>query len=97
VLVIDHAPWHKGALLTTALNAWPHLQWSRWPSERPPLPVIARFWRGWRRRAPHKRLFIAVGALQQARRHRPRDDPTLRHRVLFVRQSPKTRTNLSVA
>jgi DDE superfamily endonuclease len=97
VLVIDNAPWHKGALITTALNELPHIQLYRLPSYSPQLQVIERFWRVLRRRATHNRLFIAVGTLQQALRNHLRYYQTLRHRVLSVIQSPKKRTNLSVA
>lgn len=32
VLVMDHAPWHRGALITAVLKEWPPLERSRWPS-----------------------------------------------------------------
>jgi transposase len=28
VLVIDHAPWHKGTLISAVLNEWPQVEWS---------------------------------------------------------------------
>ncbi len=32
VLVSDHAPWHRGALMTEVLKEWPPLERYRWPS-----------------------------------------------------------------
>ncbi|HYY15250.1 MAG TPA: transposase, partial [Gammaproteobacteria bacterium] len=97
VLVIDNAPWHTGAVITAVLAQVPHLAWYRLPSSSPQLQVIERFWRVWRRRATHNRLFTAVGALKQALRNSLCDDQTLSHRVLSGIQSPKKRTKLSVA
>jgi hypothetical protein len=82
VLVIDHAPWHRGALITQALDACPHREGSRLPSYRPPLQVIERFWKVWRRRPTHHRLFRASAQLKQALRHSLGYDQTLQHRVL---------------
>jgi transposase len=50
VPVIDNAPWHKGALITTCLNDMPHLELYRLPSYSPQLQVIERFWKILRRR-----------------------------------------------
>jgi DDE superfamily endonuclease len=58
VLVIDNAPWPRGALITKALKEFPHLELSRLPSYSPQLQVIERFWRVLRRRATHNRLFL---------------------------------------
>ena len=97
VLVIDHAPWHRGTLITKVLQEVPHLELYRLPRDSPPWQVIARFWKVWRRRATHHRLFQTLATLKQALRNRLCDDQTLRHRVLSVRESPKKRTNLTVA
>jgi transposase len=97
VLVIDNAPWHKGAVITEVLAQVPHLELYRLPSYSPQLQVIERFWRVLRRRATHNRLFAAVGALKQALRNSLCYYRTLRHRVLSLIQSPKKRTKLSVA
>jgi transposase len=97
VLVIDNAPWHKGALITEVLNQWPQLEWYRLPSDSPQLQVIERCWRVLRRRATHNRFFTAVGALKQALRNSLCSYQTLRHRVLSVIHSPKKRTKLSTA
>jgi DDE superfamily endonuclease len=97
VLVIDNAPWHKGALISAVLKELPQLELYRLPSYSPQLQVIERFWRVLRRRATHNRFFTTVGALQQALRNSLRYYQTLRHRVLSVIQSPKKRTKLSVA
>jgi hypothetical protein len=97
VLVIDHAPWHQGALITTGLNGMPHLERSRLPRYSPQLQVMERFWKILRRRATHNRLLGTVAALKRALRHRLCDDPTLRHRVLPIMQAPNKRTKLSAA
>lgn len=97
VLVSDHAPWHRGALMTEVLKEWPHLERSRWPSYRPHLQLIERFWKVVRRRATHHRLLRALGQLKQTLRHSLCDYQTLRHRVLSLIHSPKKWTKLSAA
>jgi hypothetical protein len=97
VLVIDHAPWHRGALSTQALNACPPRECDRWPRYRPQLQIIARFWRLLRRRATHTRLVLTLAQLKHALRHSLCDDQTLTHRVLSVIQSPNKRTHLAGA
>lgn len=67
-LVSAHAAWHKGAVVTTALNAAPPIERSRWPSYRPQLQGIERLWKVWRRRATHNRLFPRMAQLRQALR-----------------------------
>ena len=69
VLVIDNAPWHRGALITEVLKEWPPIERSRWPSYSPHLQLIERFWKVWRRRATHNRLFRALGQLKQTLRN----------------------------
>jgi transposase len=96
-LVIDNAPWHKGALITAVLTQGPHLEVYRLPSYAPQLQVIERFWRVLRRRAAHNRPFKAVGALKQVLRNSLCYYQTLRHRVLSMIQAPKKRTKLSMA
>jgi transposase len=97
VLVIDNAPWHKGALITTCLHDMPHLELYRLPSYSPQLQVIERFWKILRRRATHNRLFATVAARKRALRHSLCYDQTLRHRVLSIIQAPNKRTKLSAA
>ncbi len=97
VLVIDNAPWHKGALSTAWLKHLPHLELYRLPSDSPQLQVIERFWKVLRRRATHNRLFSAVAALKRALRHSLCYDQTLKHRVLAIIQAPNKRTKLSAA
>lgn len=97
VLVIDHAPWHRGALITEVLKEWPHLERYRLPSYSPHLQLIERFWKVWRRRATPNRLFRALGQLKQTLRHSLCYYQTLRHRVLSLIQSPKKWTKLSAA
>jgi hypothetical protein len=95
VLVIDHASWHRGGLITAALHAFPHLECYRLPSYSPQLQVIERFWRVLRRRATHNRLFPMVAQLKRALRNSLCYYQTLKHRVLSLIQSPKKRTQLS--
>jgi transposase len=97
VLVIDHAPWHRGALVTQALRAFPHLERYRLPSYSPQLQLIERFWKMWRRRATHNRLFPALAQLKRALRNSLCYYQTLKHRVLSLIQSPRKRTHLSAA
>jgi hypothetical protein len=69
VLVIDNAPWHRGAWVTQALHECRHLALSRLPSDSPQLPVIERFWKVWRRRATHNQLLQTLAALKRALRN----------------------------
>jgi transposase len=97
ILVIDNAPWHRGALITEVLKEWPHIELYRLPSYSPQLQLIERFWKVLRRRATHNRLFRALGQLKQTVRNSLCYYQTLRHRVLSLIQSPKKRTTLSAA
>jgi transposase len=96
VLVIDNAPWHRGALVTQALKECSHLEFYRLPSYSPQLQVIERFWRVLRRRATHNRLFLTLAQLKQALRNNLCYYQTLKRRVLSLIRSPKKRTQLSV-
>ena len=53
VVVIDNAPWHRGAAISRVLAEHPHLALYRLPSYSPHLNVIERLWRVVRRRATH--------------------------------------------
>jgi DDE superfamily endonuclease len=97
VLVIDNAPWHRGASITAVLTALPHLELYRLPSDSPQLQVIERLGKVWRRRATHNRLFPTNTHLKQALRNNLCYYQTLQHRVLSLIQSPKKRTELSTA
>jgi transposase len=97
VLVIDNAPWHRGALIAQALKAVPHLEFYRLPRYSPQLQVIERFWRVLRRRATHNRLFLTLAQLKHALRNNLCYYQTLKHRVLSLILSPKKRTQLSAA
>jgi hypothetical protein len=97
VLVIDNAPWHRGALITKTCKEFPHLEFYRLPSYSPQLQVIERFWRVLRRRATHNRLCLTLARLKQALRNNLCYYQTLKHRVLSVIQAPKKRTQLSAA
>jgi len=94
MLIIDNAPWHKGALVTTVLNEVPPVELYRLPSYSPQLQVIERFWKVLRRRATHNRLFPLMAQLKQALRNSLCYYQTLKHRVLSLIQSPKQRTIL---
>jgi transposase len=85
VLVIANAPWHRGSLITKALQEWPHLELYRLPSYSPQLQVIERFWKVLRRRATHHRLFDTITGLKRALRNSLCYYQTLRHRVLSER------------
>jgi transposase len=97
VLVIDNAPWHRGALVTQALSACPHLECYRLPSYSPQLQLIERFWKVLRRRATHNRLFRAIAQLQRALRNSLCYYQTLKQRVLSLIQSRRKRTHPSAA
>ena len=97
VLVLDNASWHRGALVTQALRACPHLECYRLPSYSPQLQLIERFWKVLRRRATHNRLFPALAQLKRALRNSLCYYQTLKHRVLSLIKSPRKRTHLSAA
>ena len=97
VLVIDNAPWHRGALITTVLTALPHLELYRLPSYSPQLQVVERLWKVLRRRATHNRLFPTNAHLKQSLRNSLCYYQTLKQRVLSLIQSPNKRTKLSAA
>jgi transposase len=96
-LVIDKASWHKGAMITEVLAAYPHLDLYPLPSYSPQLQVIERFWKVLRRRATHNRLFLTPATLKNALRNSLRYYQTLKHRVLSVIQSSRKRTKSSAA
>jgi transposase len=89
VITIDHAPWPQGAGIAAVLTTHPHLRLYRLPSYSPPLNLIERFWRGLRRRATHKRLFMTKAELRTALRASFWYFHTLRHKVLSVLYSPR--------
>jgi hypothetical protein len=97
VIVIDKASWHRGAVITAVLRAFPHLELYPLPSYSPKLQVIERFWKVLRRRATHNRLFPTMAQLKQALRHSLCYYQTLKHRVLSVIQSLRKRSKSSAA
>jgi transposase len=97
VIVIDKAPWHRGAVIQAVLAECPHLECYLLPSYSPQLQVIERFWKVLRRRATHNRLFPALAQLKHALRSSLSYYHTLKHRVLSVIQSKRNRTKLSTA
>lgn len=64
VVVIDNAPWHRGAVVDAALADNPHLRFERLPAYSPQLNPVERFWKKLRRRATHNRLFDTLGDLK---------------------------------
>jgi hypothetical protein len=64
VLLIDNAPWHRGAPINEALAENPHLLFKRLPSYSPQPNPIERFWTVLRRRARHNRLFDTLADLK---------------------------------
>jgi transposase len=81
VLIIDNAPWHRGALIDAALRDNGHLEFYRLPSYSPCLNVIERFWKKLRRRATHNRLFDTVADLKRSMRNSLRYFQTVREKV----------------
>ena len=89
VITIDHAPWHRGTLMTQVLAAYPHLRVKRLPSDSPQLNVIERFWRVLRRRATHNRLFANMAAVRVTLRNNICYFQTMRQKVLSLIESPR--------
>jgi transposase len=86
IVVIDKAPWHRGALIREALSTYPHLRLYPLPSYSPHLNVIERLWRVLRRRATHNRLFETRAELRAALRASLCYYQTLKHKVLSLIQ-----------
>ncbi len=84
VVIIDNAPWHRGALISEALANHPHLELYRLPSYSPNLNRIERFWKILRRRATHNRLFGSMAELRKSLRNSISYYQTLRHKVLSL-------------
>ncbi len=89
VLVIDNAPWHRGAAISRVLAEQPHLALYRLPSYSPHLNVIERLWRVLRRRATHNRLFETMAALRRALRASLCSYQTLRPKALSLIRAPQ--------
>jgi DDE superfamily endonuclease len=81
VLVIDNAPWHRGALIDQALRDNPHLEFYRLPSYSPGLNPVERFWKKLRRRATHNRLFDTIADLKRSVRNSLSYFQTVREKV----------------
>jgi transposase len=88
-VVIDQAPWHRGALIRESLRAYPHLRLYPLPSYSPHLNVIERLGRVLRRRATHHRLFESPAQLRAALRASLCYYQTLKHKVLSLIQRPR--------
>nr|WP_286985645.1 IS630 family transposase [Halomonas sp.] len=88
VIILDNAPWHRGRLIATVLEAHPHLELYRLPSYSPELNIIERLWPVLRRRATHNRLFGTMAALRWALRASLCYYQTLRHKMLSLIEGP---------
>ena len=84
VLLIDNAPWHRGAAIEAALRENPHLEFKRLPSYSPQLNPIERFWKKLRRRATHNRLFDTLADLKASLRSSLCYFQTMRHKVRSI-------------
>jgi len=84
VLLIDNAPWHRGALIDGALAENPHLEFYRLPSYSPQLNPVERFWKKLRRRATHNRLFDTLADLKSSIRASLGYFQTVRHKVKSI-------------
>jgi hypothetical protein len=89
VMVIDNAPWHRGALIEQVLATHRQLRLKRLPSYSPQLNVIERFWRVLRRRATHNRLFASMAALRATLRNNLCYYQSMRQKVLSLIDSPR--------
>jgi transposase len=93
VLLIDNAPWHRGAPVAEALRENPHLEFKRLPSYSPQLNPIERFWKKLRRRATHNRLFDTLADLKGSLRASLCYFQTMRHKVKsIIAGRPKRKT-----
>ncbi len=93
VLLIDNAPWHRGAVVDAALADNPHLEFERLPAYSPQLNPIERFWKKLRRRATHNRLFDTLGDLKSSIRASLSYFQTVRHKVKsLIEGRPKRKT-----
>jgi hypothetical protein len=81
VLIIDHAPWHRGSPINEARAEGPHREFYRLPSYSPHRNVIERFGRMVRRRATPNRLFEGLGDWKRSLRASLCDFPTVRGRI----------------
>jgi transposase len=88
-VTIANAPWQRGGGSAEVLAAPPPLPRYRLPSYSPQLHVIERWWRVWRRRATHNRLFASMPELRTALRASFCYFQTLRHKILFLIHCPR--------
>jgi transposase len=89
VIIIEKAPWHRGALREHVLAAHPPLRLQRLPSDRPQLHVIERCWRVLRRRATHNRVCARMAELRTTLRNNLCYFQTMRQKVLSLIESPR--------
>ena len=68
VLIIDNAPWHRGAQLNAVLAQHRHIELKRLPSYSPSLNVIERLWKKLRQGVTHNVLFETLSHLKAALR-----------------------------
>lgn len=84
VLLVDNAPWHRGAVVDAALAENSHLRFYRLPSYSPHLNPVERFWKKLRRRATHNRLFDTLADLKGSVRASLGYFQTMRHKVRSI-------------
>lgn len=92
VVLIDNAPWHRGAAITAALADNPQLRFYRLPSYSPQLNPVERLWKRLRRRATHNRLFDTLADLRASIRASVSYFQTMRHKVKSLLERPARRT-----
>jgi len=91
VLIIDNAPWHRGAVVDAVLARHPHLALYRLPSYSPQLNLIERLWKLLRHQVTHNRLFDHLAAMRQALRRALRTLGRQRQRLLSLIMSQRRR------
>lgn len=84
VILIDHAPWHRGKVIDAAVSDHPRLEFKRLPSDSPQLNPIERFWKKLRRRATHNRLFDTLADLKTSLRASLSYFQTVRQKVKSI-------------
>lgn len=97
VLVIDNAPWHRGAVVTEMLARHRHLELYRLPSYSPELNPIERLWKLLRHRVTHNRLFQTLSELTHALSRTLRALGRRKRQLLSLIMSQRKRAKLSTA
>jgi transposase len=88
VLLLDNAPWHRGASMQAALAENPPAELKRLPSYSPQLNPVERLWKALRRRATHNRLFDSLKDPKKSLRASLSYFQTMRQRVASLLEQP---------